>query len=60
MQAMLQGFCDRLLMPGVAFDISDRAHVKPALPNLRKMVGFVTYGRPWYMAKWMRDPPREK
>jgi NAD(P)H dehydrogenase (quinone) len=58
MQAMLQGFCDRLLMPGVAFDISDRAHVKP--PNLRKMVGFVTYGRPWYMAKWIGDSPREK
>ena len=60
MQAMLQGFCDRLLMPGVAFDISDRAHVKPALPYLRKMVGFVTYGCPWYMASGWGNPPREK
>jgi len=57
--AMLKGFCDRLLMPGVAFDISDPANVKPILGNIRKIVGIVTYGRPWYMAKWMGDPPRK-
>ncbi len=34
--AMLKGFCDRLLMPGVAFDISDPAEVKPMLGNIRK------------------------
>lgn len=59
MPAMLKGFCDRLLMPGVAFDLSDPAHVKPLLSNLRKIVGVVTYGRPWHMAKWMGDPPRK-
>lgn len=59
MPAMLKGFCDRLLMPGVAFDISDPANVKPTLQNIRKIVGIVTYGRPWYMAKWMGDPPRK-
>jgi putative NADPH-quinone reductase len=57
--AMLKGFCDRLLMPGVAFDLSDPAHAKPSLMNLRRIVGVVTYGRPWYMAKWMGDPPRK-
>ena len=46
-------------MPGVAFDISDPAHVRPTLQNIRKIVGIVTYGRPWYMAKWMGDPPRK-
>ena len=53
MPAMLKGFCDRLMMPGVAFDLSDPAHVKPSLVNLRRIVGVVTYGRPWHMAKWM-------
>jgi putative NADPH-quinone reductase len=59
MPAMLKGFCDRLLMPGVAFDISDPAHVKPSLVNVRRIIGVVTYGRPWHMAKWMGDPPRK-
>ena len=59
MPAMLKGFCDRLLMPGVAFDLTDPKHVQPMLGNLRKIVGVVTYGRPWYMAKWMGDPPRK-
>ena len=36
MPAMLKGFCDRLMMPGVAFDLSDPAHVKPSLVNLRQ------------------------
>jgi len=58
MPAMLKGFCDRVLMPGVAFDLSDPAHVKPMLFNVRRIVGIVTYGRPWRMAKWMGDPPK--
>jgi putative NADPH-quinone reductase len=57
--AMLKGFIDRLMMPGVAFDISDPAHVKPTLDNIRHIVGIVSYGRPRYMALWMADPPRK-
>ncbi|UMY17025.1 NAD(P)H-dependent oxidoreductase [Methylobacterium organophilum] len=56
--AMLKGFVDRLMMPGVAFDMSDPRHVRPILDSLKRIVGVVTYGRPRWMALAMQDPPR--
>lgn len=57
--AMLKGWFDRVLMPGVAFDISDPAHVKPALTHLRRIAAVTTYGRPRWTAFLMGDPPRK-
>jgi NAD(P)H dehydrogenase (quinone) len=56
--AMLKGFFDRLLMPGVAFDLSDPTEVRPLLGNITRLVGIVTYGRPRSLAMAMGDPPR--
>lgn len=56
--AMLKGFVDRLMMPGVAFDMSDPRHVRPILDNLTRIVGIVTYGRPRWTAIAMSDPPK--
>ena len=57
--AILKGWFDRVLMPGVSLDISDPAHVKPALTNLKKIAAVTTYGRPRWMALLMGDPPRK-
>ena len=57
--AILKGFFDRIMMPGVAFDISDPQHVRPALTHIRSISAVVTYGRPRWTAVLMGDPPRK-
>ena len=57
--AMLKGYFDRLFMPGVAFDLSDPAKVKPMLTHIKRISAVVTYGRPRWVAWYMGDPPRK-
>ena len=56
--AMLKGFFDRLLIPGVAIDMSYPGG-RPMLDNIGRIAGVVTYGQPWLAAFWMGDPPRK-
>lgn len=58
MPAMLKGYFDRVLLPGVSIDLSDPGNVKPLLGNIKKIAGISTYGRPRWMALYMGDPSR--
>lgn len=56
--AMLKGFFDRLFSPGITFDLSDPAHVKPMLQHIRHVVGISTYGRDRWRAFVVGNPPK--
>ncbi len=56
--AILKGFFDRVFIPGVSFTLHDGV-AKPALTNIRRIVGISTYGRPRWTALMMGDPPRK-
>jgi NAD(P)H dehydrogenase (quinone) len=45
--AMLKGWLDRVMVPGVAFEFDPRSEkVRPALGHVRRIVGVSTYGSP--------------
>jgi putative NADPH-quinone reductase len=56
--AMLKGFFDRVLLPGVSFRLDDGV-AKPNLTNIRRIAAITTYGRPLWTALLMGDPPRK-
>lgn len=57
--AVLKGFFDRCLRPGVAFEIED-GRVRPLLTHVRRLGAVTTYGRPWWMVWWVGDLPRRQ
>lgn len=56
--AMLRGWLERVLVPGVAFRFDESGKVRPALTNVRRIVGISTYGSPWTYVKVMQDGGR--
>ena len=45
--AILQGWFERVLVPGIAFTLDERTRkVRPGLTRLRRIVGISTYGSP--------------
>jgi NAD(P)H dehydrogenase (quinone) len=56
--AMLKGWFDRLMMPGVAFDLSNPNMAVPLLKHLKRIAAITTYGRPWWNALLVGDPPK--
>jgi len=50
MPAILKGWLERVLVPGVAFVFDDNHRVRPGLEHVKRIVGISTYGAPrWYV-----------
>ena len=56
--AILKGWLERVLVPGVAFTFDDDGKVVPALQNIKRIVGVSTYGSPWTYVKLINDNGR--
>lgn len=56
--AMLRGWLERVMVPGVAFRFDEAGKVRPALTNVRRIVGISTYGSPWTYIKLTQDGGR--
>jgi len=50
MPAILKGWLERVLVPGVGFVFDEKQRVRPGLTHVRRIVGISTYGAPrWYV-----------
>lgn len=57
--AILKGWIERTLVPGVAFDLDSRTNkLIPLLVNVRRVVGITTHGSPWWYVKLVNDSGR--
>ncbi len=57
--AILKGWMDRVMIPGVSFRLDERGVMRPNLTHLRRVIGVTTYGRDRMGAWWIGDPPRK-
>jgi NAD(P)H dehydrogenase (quinone) len=56
--AILKGWLERVMVPGVGFFFDERHHVRRGLTNVRRIIGISTYGAPWLYVKAMHDNGR--
>jgi NAD(P)H dehydrogenase (quinone) len=56
--AILKGWLERVLVPGVAFHFDDGGKVRPGMQHVRRIVGISTYGAPWTYVKLLNDGGR--
>lgn len=56
--AILKGWLERVLVPGVAFTFDARGKVRPGMEHVRRIIGISTYGSPWTYVKLTNDGGR--
>jgi putative NADPH-quinone reductase len=56
--AILKGWLDRVMVPGVAFDFDADGKVRPGLRHVRRLVGISSYGSPRWAVKLLNDNGR--
>ena len=56
--AILRGWLERVLVPGVAFRFDDKGKVRPGMQHVRRIIGISTYGAPWTYVKLLNDGGR--
>lgn len=56
--AVLKGWMERTMVPGVGFVLDDSRRVRPGLTGVRRIVGISTYGSPWAYVKAINDNGR--
>jgi NAD(P)H dehydrogenase (quinone) len=58
MPAVLKGWLERVMVPGVGFVFDEHHHVRRGLTRVRRIVGISTYGSPRIYVKAMHDNGR--
>jgi NAD(P)H dehydrogenase (quinone) len=56
--AILKGWLERVMVPGVGFEFDEQHHVRRGLTNIGRIVGISTYGSSWLYVKAMHDNGR--
>ena len=56
--AILKGWLERVLVPGVSFTFDAKGKVQPGMQHVRRIVGISTYGSPWTYVKLLNDGGR--
>jgi putative NADPH-quinone reductase len=57
--AILKGFFDRVMVPGVSFRLDKAGALHPNLRHIKRLAAIVTYGRSRTTLWWFGDPPRK-
>lgn len=57
--AILKGWFDRVLLPGVAFELAD-GRIRPALTNIGRFAVVTSYGQRGWVVRWVIGNPLRK
>ncbi|MEO5902206.1 MAG: NAD(P)H-dependent oxidoreductase, partial [Ilumatobacteraceae bacterium] len=58
MPAILKGWLERVMVPGVGFVFDASGRVRPGLTHVRRLVGISTYGSPHWYVRLVNDNGR--